>query len=391
MSEIIIRDSLRASIEAASGGKQTVLYTKKGQPSFVNIIEKQNIEVLNPALSAKTGLTGVHPAFTVNGVVKDVLFVGTYNGILSDGEIVSSPYAIPNQQNYSMITALNALKNMGSGWHCMTHVELALIKQLAKNRDHFPLGANAKGYSRWNELEKGNRTDRLKSESAATSASKIFTGSGGVAFRHDGQYNGISDIVGDGYLSVAGARIAGGELQVLGVNNNAAIFNSSVMSSTYLPTADDWKAIDATTGAMVTPTYTGSLSEGTYVATTNNTVKIATSGSGTTLLVMPSAGYQSIVVEPTGGLNNTVRGLLELWGIYPSATLFDFLKQKNMNAATNATYSYIGLATGAAGMNACRDALDGFVFSNRPETYSGSLLSTDSSDNTKHIRPVYYE
>ncbi|MFY0838400.1 hypothetical protein ACA371_28910, partial [Klebsiella pneumoniae] len=62
MSTIIIKDTLRQSVEAASGGAQTVLYTAKGQPSFVNIIPKVTIESIDPSLG-----TGTHPAFIVDG------------------------------------------------------------------------------------------------------------------------------------------------------------------------------------------------------------------------------------------------------------------------------------------------------------------------------------
>ena len=49
MTTILVKDALRTAIEAASGGKQTVLYTPKGQPTFVNIIPKVSIETLNRA------------------------------------------------------------------------------------------------------------------------------------------------------------------------------------------------------------------------------------------------------------------------------------------------------------------------------------------------------
>ena len=50
------------SVEAASGGLQTVIYTAKGQPSFMNIIEKFDLSAIDPTLS------GTHPAFIINGV-----------------------------------------------------------------------------------------------------------------------------------------------------------------------------------------------------------------------------------------------------------------------------------------------------------------------------------
>ena len=63
-------DSLRASVEAASGGRQTVLYTALGQPTFLNVIPKFNGPDVDAGLPA-----GVHPAFVVNGVEKKELFL----------------------------------------------------------------------------------------------------------------------------------------------------------------------------------------------------------------------------------------------------------------------------------------------------------------------------
>ena len=50
MSTILIKDSLRQAVEAASGGLQTVLYTAKGQPTFMNIIEKFDMSTIDSSL-----------------------------------------------------------------------------------------------------------------------------------------------------------------------------------------------------------------------------------------------------------------------------------------------------------------------------------------------------
>jgi hypothetical protein len=50
MTTILVKDALRTSVEAASGGKQTVLYTPKDSRQLWNIIPKVSIESLNPAL-----------------------------------------------------------------------------------------------------------------------------------------------------------------------------------------------------------------------------------------------------------------------------------------------------------------------------------------------------
>ena len=38
MVTIVMRDALRAQVERASQGRQTVLYTAKGQPSYMNVV-----------------------------------------------------------------------------------------------------------------------------------------------------------------------------------------------------------------------------------------------------------------------------------------------------------------------------------------------------------------
>ena len=55
-----------------------------------------------------------------------------------------------------------------------------------------------------------------------------------------------------------------GEVQIL---DNAAV-NSS------LADYDNWKAIDITTGELITPTYTGTIAGGNYVPTTTNSVRV---------------------------------------------------------------------------------------------------------------------
>lgn len=64
MATIITKDTLRASVEAATGGLVTVLYDEGGHPSYMRRIPKCKIEDVCPDL----GLAGTHPAFIVNGV-----------------------------------------------------------------------------------------------------------------------------------------------------------------------------------------------------------------------------------------------------------------------------------------------------------------------------------
>ena len=97
MATIITKDSLRSSVESATGGLCTVLYDDAGHPSFMRRIPKMRIEDLYPDL----GLTGTHPAFIVNGVEKSELFIGMYPASLVDSYAVSLPGMDPaNSLNF---------------------------------------------------------------------------------------------------------------------------------------------------------------------------------------------------------------------------------------------------------------------------------------------------
>ncbi|HBW8810908.1 TPA: hypothetical protein MFN26_005836, partial [Klebsiella pneumoniae] len=87
---ILIQDSLRRAVEAASRGAQTVLYTRSGDPSFVNIIPKFDVSTIDASLGS-----GTHPAFIVNGTEVSQIFVGTYPGCIVNGQLLSLPDRIP--------------------------------------------------------------------------------------------------------------------------------------------------------------------------------------------------------------------------------------------------------------------------------------------------------
>ena len=100
MATIITKDSLRSSVESATGGLCTVLYDDAGHPSFMRRIPKMRIEDLYPDL----GLTGTHPAFIVNGVEKSELFIGMYPASLVDSYAVSLPGMDPaNYLNFDTL------------------------------------------------------------------------------------------------------------------------------------------------------------------------------------------------------------------------------------------------------------------------------------------------
>ncbi|MGW8231184.1 hypothetical protein ACWGXD_09445, partial [Klebsiella pneumoniae] len=185
MTTILVKDALRASVEAASGGKQTVLYTPKGQPTFVNIIPKVSIESMNPAL----GISGVHPAFKQGDREIPYLYVGTYQGCVLNGEVLSLPNVDANACNATSATLFPLLKAMGSTWHGMTSVEWALMQAMAVKSRYSPLGADVYGKSALDATQTGRRIDGKEAGDLSSQSPRIYTGSGPVSYRQDKKYN----------------------------------------------------------------------------------------------------------------------------------------------------------------------------------------------------------
>ena len=290
------QSELKKAVEAASNGKQTVLFTKTGQPTFVNIIKQFNA----PAELAAAGVTGVHPAFKVGTKVLDKIYVGTYPTALVNGELVSQPWqaatgfgvlqVTPSAliQQYMTATGLNA--------HGCTTAEASALRALAIQANYSPRGNDGLGASASDLTQKGIRVDGKNVGDAviltntslgAQRSSELLTGSSPTSFRTGNEPTGIAEL-GQGYSGTTyGVRIVKGEVQVYGnpFDKNQADVNFNSFGGLAPSTSDfmsGWFAIDATTGALITPTYTGAFTynagtgkdTGNYVVTTPNSVKV---------------------------------------------------------------------------------------------------------------------
>lgn len=253
---ILIKDSLRQSVEVASGGLQTVLYTAGGQPTYMNIIQKYDMSTIDASMS------GTHPAFIVDGVEKPEIFIGTYQGKIVSGELLSLPNVEPTHStNYDNF--LNAARANGNGHHLITNAEWSAVALQCYKNDTQPMGNSYYGRSSEDPLLIGRRADGLNPGNTSGSA-RTLTGSGPVQWRHNGKNNGIADLSGDINEWNSGMRLLNGEIQIIENNNAAKLAINLGAAST------EWKAIDGATGNLVTPDGSG---------TTLGTVKFATSGT----------------------------------------------------------------------------------------------------------------
>ena len=240
---ILIKDSLRQSVEVASGGLQTVLYTAKGQPTYMNIIQKYDMSTIDASLS------GTHPAFIVDGVEKPEIFIGTYQGRIVNGELLSLPNVEPSHStNYDNF--LTAARACGNGHHLITNAEWSAVALQCYKNNTQPMGNSYYGRSSEDPLLTGRRADGLNPGDTSGSA-RTLTGSGPVQWRHNGKSNGIADLSGNVNEWNSGLRLLNGEIQVIADNNASKLAINLGAAST------EWKAIDGETGNLVTPNGSG--------------------------------------------------------------------------------------------------------------------------------------
>lgn len=362
MSTILIKDSLRKSIEAASGGAQTVIYTAKNQPTFMNIVEKYDLSTIDPSLS------GIHPAFIINGVVKDVIYVGTYSGVVKNGEFLSLPNEAPAHSLLDFAGYVANVRLNGAGHHIMTAQEWSAISLKTYKDGTQPLGNTYYGRSSDDSTQYGRRVDGLSAMSGITTGiPHIFTGSGPVSFRHNRKYNGISDLAGNIRELCAGVRMVKKEIQVF-ANNDAAMLNADLSA-----TSASWKAIDAVTGEFITPDGNG---------TTYRSIKYDATGT---------ADYT--IVVPNGYVGSGVFGNLLNTGVNPVSTVaLNKLKALALFPLVNNAATSFGN--------------DGFSLANLDETivsmggtwggtttsgiFSTSFVDRTRKDNSITARPAYY-
>lgn len=311
------QSELKKAVEAASNGKQTVLFTKTGQPTFVNIIKQFNA----PSELAAAGVTGIHPAFKVGTRVLDQIYVGTYPTALVNGELVSQPWQEPTGfsvlqstpqallQQYMTVTGLNA--------HGCTTAEASALRALAIQANYSPRGNDGLGASASDLTQKGIRVDGKNVGDAVVltntsigsqRSSELLTGSSPTSFRTGNEPTGIAEL-GQGYSGTTyGVRIVKGEVQVYGdpFAKNQADASCDVFAAIQASQANfmqGWSAIDATTGALIPPTYTGAFTynaatgkdKGSYLVTTPNSVKVTENSTNLT------TGFHNIRLLATQG------------------------------------------------------------------------------------------
>lgn len=294
MPTIFIKDDLRQAVEAATGGKVTVLYSADGLPGYYCVVPKFNLQDIDASLGS-----GVHPAFIVNGVEKSEIFIGQFQAKVKDGKALSLPGQDPTA-SLNFDQALGYCSALGPGFHLMTNAEYAAIALWCWKNGGMPRGNSYYGQSSDAAYESGRRQDGVAPGTTSGTA-RTLSGSGPVSWRHNNDVTGIADLNGNVWEWTGGMRLNAGEIQI--IQNNDAADNTKDQSAG----SGLWKAIDGSTGALVAP---GSA----------NAIKYGTSGTTNYTMVRASGSSFEGMTNPGGTpVGATALSLAKALGLYPVA------------------------------------------------------------------------
>jgi len=226
-----------------------ILYDDKGLPSIMVKIPKMTFADLGLGAS-----TATFPAFLVNGQEVSEIYISKFMNIVNNGRA----YSLPGQDyanNMTFDTARGYCEAKGAGWHIMTAYEWGLLINWCENNGFIPLGNCA--YGKYHTETNYKAIPMTYDTSNPPKILHTAGGTGPLEWFHDKTPSGIADLCGNGFEWTGGIRTVKGELQIL-TNNNAADSDHSQGA-----TSSEWMAIDAATGALITPdgegTTTGSV------------------------------------------------------------------------------------------------------------------------------------
>lgn len=280
-----------------------IIYDDKGMPSVMVKLPKKTYAELGLGSS-----TAVHPAWIVNGVEVDAIYISKFQNVVINGRAYSLPGQDP-KVSINFDSAVSACTAKGAGWHLMTKMEWGAIANMCFKNGQMPYGNNDHGKD---TRETGYTASPSCERDANQLIQRVATGTGPLTWSHDRTPGGIWDLNGNVYEWNGGIRTVKGEVQILANNNGADGSKSQAANSS------EWKAINASSGALITPNGSGTTSGSIKLRWDSNHWKYTNSNTADGTDTYKGCNFESVVADSTIG--DAAKLLLQALGMLKYST-----------------------------------------------------------------------
>ncbi|MGB9886759.1 MAG: SUMF1/EgtB/PvdO family nonheme iron enzyme [Moorellales bacterium] len=213
ITDVAEQRSWRERVEDASFGKNTVLFDDQGNPSVMVVIP---LMVLSNLIPGEPNMP--HPAFLVGSAVKPLIYISKYQNIVVGSSTAARALSLRYKDPAVYINFDNsraACTQKGAGWHLMTNAEWAAIALWCWKNGFLPRGNNSYGKDYAITSERG--IPSYYYDAAGTKyIGRVLTGSGPLAWTHDGTPFGIYDLNGNVWEWIDGLKLHDGKIYVHG-------------------------------------------------------------------------------------------------------------------------------------------------------------------------------